>query len=357
MKIDFEVEQAMKTTLMRIFCLLLPMAVPVGCGKPSAVAKALTDAAAEAGTADMAAPETPPPAPPEQKCLAENYKLEAARRWKEVQLEPLFIEAGLHARLAALLGAVTEAAAGRKFDTLPGKVTKIWEEMKRFRTATSDSDLEMMKNIVKIRVGAYASCMAIASRDASWCARPETLSQDFGPTCNGGYVYLVIIGKEAIGKGKSCEEAAGNFHAYPRDEILAVCRAIKDQKPALCPEGETTPPGILCRAAATRATTHICENIASDRHERDVSCCELFSWRFANIVSGIADPYIIPEAGALSGDKKGCMRGLAWGLMEDLGPLFGFDAPKDAASTPENNLFGDYLCPMIVQWSQREPPL
>jgi len=349
----------MRIAIGRAACMLAPLFILAGCGNPATVVKGSADGSEGAARADAAAPEAQAPAPneaPSQKCLAENYKLEAARRWKEVQLEPLFMEAGLHSRMASLMNAVTETAAGKKFDIVDGQIAKIWQELKSFRPGTSDSDLELMKNVARRRIIAYSACRAMASRDPSWCAGLEIYSKDSAASCYWNYATFAIIGDEAILKGKSCEEACGSFSGIALSELLSACNAVKEKKPGLCPWDETSTSGAFCRAAAQRAGGNDCQKIAGEDRVRDAACCEHYAWRFANVSSGHADPYVIPEGGALAGDEKGCMNALSWGLMDDLGALFGLEVPEKSAGEFGDSIYGDYLCPMVIYWSQREPP-
>ena len=107
--------------------------------------------------------------------------------------------------------------------------------------------------------------------------------------------------------------------------------------------------------AASRARLNICSKGTFDTPERDLFCCELFGWRFSSAVSGTADPYVIPEAGAMAGDKKGCTRSLTWGLLGDLGPMFGFK-PAEAGESAGKEKSGHYLCTLEIHWSTQEIP-
>jgi len=288
-----------------------------------------------------------------QKCMAENLKIEAQRRLEETQTEPLFLKAGLHSLSVSLLNSVSQAVSSKKFDDLPGIVQKIWNDMKKFRPSTSSDDMELLKNIVTQRASAYASCMSVATRDISWCESIEKLSKNHSNNCSVLYALFVVIAQEAILNGKICEEVSNNFNRIPSNILVETCNAIKEEKPDRCPWKETENAGLVCRAVASRGISNHCSKL---NDEKTIKCCELLAWRFMNIISGHAEPYIIPEAGALQKDDKGCMRSLHWGIMKDTAGLFELETDEEKVKESYKNMYGEYLCPMIVYWSGKEPP-
>ena len=319
------------------------------CTSPPARPSADAFAAKEA---DLQLPDAgKPETDPKQRCMANFLKVEAARREDERLLEPAFLKVKLHAALAALLDSVVMDAKARGFKTAEKNAIGIVEGRVNAQVAS------LIKNILKERLAAYASCMAVASRDATWCGAAGEAWDDVGPACARNFGIYVLIVQEVIPGKKSCGEALSKVKDLEGDEPRAFCEALSQQKPELCPWESLSVGNVLCQSAAARGTTTICSEgkFDVDFPARDEACCEQFGWRFANVVGLGAEAYIIPEVGAISGDAEGCARALRWGLMEDLGPEFDLGVPLPKGTDPAGK-FGHYLCPHTIYWSSLEPP-
>jgi hypothetical protein len=300
--------------------------------------------------ADLPLPDAgKPEAASEQRCMANSLTVEAARRENERLLEPAFLTLKRHAAFSAMIDSVVVDAKARAFKLAEKNAVKIVEG--RVNTQV----MSMIKNVLKERLAAYASCAAVASKDAAWCTAAGEAWDDVGPACARNFGIYVLIAQKVIAGKKTCGEALSKVKALEGEETRAFCEALSQQKPELCPWESLSIGNVLCQSAAARGTTSICSKGKFDVPERDEACCEQFGWRFANVAGSGAEAYVIPEAGAISGDAEGCARALRWGMLEDLGPSFDLDVPQPKGSDPAGK-FGHYLCPHTIYWSSLEPP-
>jgi hypothetical protein len=218
-----------------------------------------------------------------------------------------------------------------------------------------EQDLSAIMSIVKSRLTAYGSCMSVASRDDAPCSSLRSAWEDGGLDCYMVYAIYKLMVRDVLIGGKSCEEALAGFKQFKKEDNLALCEALLQQKPELCPWEDLSRENVMCQVAASRARLDVCKKGAFEDPGRDVFCCELFGWRLSSVVSGTADPYVIPEAGALSGDKEGCMRSLTWGLIGDMASMFGYE-PSEKEEAPVTDKTGNYLCILEIHWSTLEVP-
>lgn len=307
------------------------------------VALAVEDAVEEEAGTGVAPEES------KQRCLGEFLHDEADRRKKERALEPVYVEAK---RKGLLIDIIDLAAAGAVDRKIEGVVP---ETEALSKGIVSEQDLSFIKNVLGVRLTAYASCMSVAARDASWCKSLSAVWKDGGLDCYKVFATYVLIGQDALKGGKSCGDVLKGFKIFDEKDSLAYCEALVGQKPELCPWEELSMGNVNCQAAASRARLNICSKGKFDMPEREIYCCEQFGWRFSSAVDGSADPYIIPEAGAITGEEKGCLQSLTWGLLRDLGPVFGMEVGEiEKATNPET--FGHYLCPLTIYWTDQEVP-
>ncbi len=287
----------------------------------------------------------------QEKCLGNFLHLEAHRRKVERALIPLYREAQRRATLMKVIDFSAAEATTSKFKLILDRLSEITSGI------LNQSEIELVTNIVRNRLSAFASCLSLATKSDKWCAELGRAWQEESLDCYINYGIYVLVAGEVISGKKSCREAMQRLEAFGDDDIkIPFCEALAGAKPELCPGEESSTLNVLCRSAATRGATHICrQGKFGDSYERNYRCCELFGWRFGSVVSGSADAYVIPERGALSGDTKGCHRALRWGLFADLVPVFGYEipAPTDQSSPYE---YTRYLCPQVIYWSLEEPP-
>lgn len=300
---------------------------------------------------------TAPPEPgDEERCMGKFLKEEAARRAKEGMLEPLLIKARVHGILVDFIDSLVRTAGEKSFMKAEKLAADYRQRIEMAGGGASKDELKAIQNVVKVRLSAYASCMSVASRNTSWCRSVEKIWSDGAQDCYKSYAFYALIASEVIGKRKTCEEAFKKFPAFKQKEILAVCEALSNEKPGLCPWEDMSKGNIFCRSAATRGRTHICKKATFDEPELEYDCCEKFGWRFANVASGSASAYDIPETGALSGDEEGCARAMTWGLMEDLGLYFDLKIPDEIEKNKHDISYENYLCPLIIYWTHRKVP-
>ncbi len=287
--------------------------------------------------------------------MAQNLHIEAKRRKMEADLEPLLRKTLLHSFLIDLIDDVSAAGQSKNFKNLSSIARNTWERSRPLWTGVED-DPAMLEHVIRSRAGAYASCMAVAATDTAYCEAASFISDDNRESCHMVYSLFALIAGEAIREGGSCGSVMKKCRILPYEEAVDFCNAIVENKSQLCPWPETSPPGIFCRAAIARGSSNICESMDLDEETSMISCCEQFEWRFASALGKGATPYVIPELGALAGDEEGCMRALKWGLFHDLAELFGVeDLPETAKD--HSNKYSEYICPLIIHWSQRETPL
>ena len=294
---------------------------------------------------------------PGERCFGDFLIAEAKRRKKERSLDPFFAEARRISLMIGVIDFTAKAAEERKYDGVSQGLSHYFESLKSLRPDMAEDEIGLVENIVSRRLGAYAACMAAASRDSSYCADLEKAWKESAEDCYLNYEFNVLIAQHAVINKESCTDIAKKHGPYKdamQGQFTPVCEAVVKEKPELCPGDETSAPGAYCRIAASRARSSICEKVDFDDTEIGYRCCETFGWRFSRVVVGKESSYIIPELGALSGDTKGCERALEWGLMEDLGVIFKADMPKELQKEPE--LWGEYLCPLIIYWSSLDPP-
>jgi hypothetical protein len=350
----------------RAFFLILFVTVLAGCrgGVRSDALKGMDDGSPE--TVEMEVKSKAPGkdagaihAPPDsdEKCMTEFLKLEAKRRANEMAMEPVFRKAVLNELLVELITEVSSLNSPNQFKTVSEVAGSYWKKLEPLRPETSEDDLKIMENVIKRRMEAYFSCMAVASGDSSFCKvmdEPQALHHQ--NSCRWLYAIYTQIVAQAVKKGKECAAVMQNSGIGTPATAAAFCYAVAGRRGDKCPWEETSLEGAYCRAAAGRGTSLACKKVKLEERTNNRECCEMFEWRFMSATGSSATAYDIPEIGALSGDTEGCRKALQWGLFENLAPLFNVESFQ-GAKTDLSQLFGEFTCPLVIYWTQREPPL
>jgi hypothetical protein len=336
--------------------LTLLLVVSSSCkGRPAGpVTDAVGPQDAPGSPGDPLAVEEPADAQPavssDERCMSSFLHGEADRREAERKLVPVYLKAKRHSIFMDLIEACSADAAEGRFDLARTHALDM------AKGTVGEQDMSLIDNVLKMRLTAFASCMSLASKSDSWCVGVGKAWSESSLECYKNYTIFVLIAGEVIAGKKSCADVMKKLKVYEDEVKMPFCEALSRSKPELCPGEELSFGNVMCQSAASRGTTNICKkgNFA-DTFDRDYHCCELLGWRFANVVDGTADGYVIPELGALSGDAKGCGRALTWGLVGDLGPVFDLEVPAPPGGAAVN-LYSHYICPLSITWSMEEPP-
>jgi len=231
---------------------------------------------------------------------------------------------------------------------------KALARIKETRQGTGDDVLDVLNNIARRHMEAYASCMTVAKGDPSWCDVVEKTWDGAGASCDVIYdLYVLIMGKAFI-ENKPCSKVMAEARTLKGEEGVKFCEALVRGDPDACPWDEAEPRGAYCAAAALKGNIRACGKVKIGWEEKKKRCCEIFAWRMSWLPSGSGE-IEIPEAGALKGDQAGCMNALRWGLFESLASAF--DVPLEGDHPAAAELGGEFLCPVLIYWTEREMTL
>ncbi len=237
------------------------------------------------------------------------------------------------------------------FDVL---VQETWERFETLSPAGLDfRDMAFLEVKGRQRLGGYARCKVLASGDPTWCDVLDTMWPGDTAHCKAVASLWYLVGKRVIRDGESCSSVVGeaSWHfEFLEDHGPALCTAIADARPDLCPEFfDGTPGAPICEVAASRDGAGICRE-RGEKHEWWKACCERFASRFRAFVDPGATSGTSPELGAVSGDEKGCARALQGGLVQDLGFLLGIAGHARPDDTDAALKGGEAACRPLVPW-------
>jgi hypothetical protein len=228
---------------------------------------------------------------------------------------------------------------------------KALARLKEVRQGVGDDTLDMLNNVARRNLEAYASCMTVAKGDPSWCDTVEKAWKGSGRSCDVLYDIHVLIMGRAYVKNQPCGKVMAEARTMKGEEGVQLCEAVVRRDSDLCPWDESDPRGAYCAAAASKGNIKACDKVKIGWEEKKKRCCEIFAWRMSWMPSGL-DGTAVPEAGALKGNEAGCMNALRWGLFESLALAFGVPLEGDHPAVEELN--GEFLCPVLVYWTERE---
>lgn len=346
----------MKTTTARTWIAAACVAA-LGCKEPARAVPPATQPAAPDAQAPPPAAEEPAAEVPKQSCGADHQKEDSRSMLEAEKMRPVLAKVMTQAALPGILDAIPDAARRKAFPELGGVMEQQIKIIERVDPGLAGVVRPVLAKAVRVRVGAYATCMSLAEDDISWCTEQDASWEGERQACQVMHTVHRRIGLGVIRKGGDCAGVMeGSPEVYGIDAAgwVEVCEAFRDMKPEGCPPGLDTGVAAMCRAAAARSGHEHCkieEGVHSALWE---PCCSKFAYRLGAVGSGKADPGLIPEQGALSGDRDGCERALVWGLFVDLAGLFGIEgvgeSPLQASDTD------DYLCRFQVYHSPQELP-
>ena len=145
-----------------------------------------------------------------QRCLGEFLGVEAKRRGKERELEPVYVEARHQGMLIDLIDLVTERAEEGKYDGTEEAIEELTGGV------VSEQELSEIKNVVKNRLTAHGSCAAVAARDDSACKALTSEWKDGGLICYMVYGIYGLMAREVLIGEKTCEEALAGFNQFKK---------------------------------------------------------------------------------------------------------------------------------------------
>ncbi len=330
----------------------------LGCKEPArAVAPATKPAAAPDAQTPPPAPEAPPAETSKQSCGADHQREDSRSLIEAEKMRPIMEKVMVHGALPGILDAISDVARRKAFTELDGLIKEQLAGIERVNPGLAGVVRPVLEKAVRVRVGAYATCMSLAEDDISWCTGQDASWQGERQACQVMHTVHRRIALGVIQKGGDCASVMeGSPEVYGIDgaKWVEVCEAFRDMKPDGCPPGLDAGVAAMCRAAAARSGHEHCkveEGVHSALWE---PCCSKFAYRLAVVATGKADPGLIPEQGALDGDRDGCERALAWGLFQDLAWLFGIEGvPGSPIETSDTD---DYLCRFQIYNSPQELP-
>jgi hypothetical protein len=339
-------------------CLCLGVLLVEGCrsGKPQdGPGGAAEDVQEQDGALDPADSEPPEQDPGAGEThgtyLQDIARIEAGRVEAGEALALALSRLKSHGILLDLVKDLSAVGPSRSFKKAGGINESALGRMKETRKGTGDDVLELLNNVARRNLEAYASCMAVAKGDPSWCDAAEKTWKGSGTDCGIVYdIYLLIMGK-AYTQTRPCSKIMTEARTMKGEEGVRLCEALVGGDPDACPWDQADPRGAYCAAAAIKGNIRACDKVKIGWEEKKKRCCEIFAWRMSWLPSGSGE-IEIPEAGALKGNEAGCLNALRWGLFESLAPLF--DVPLEGDHPSFGELGGEFLCPVLVYWTERD---
>jgi hypothetical protein len=293
---------------------------------------------------------------PEKQCGGTMAKDAASERGRLAALEEPFLESKRSELMISHIEALREAASSRDLQKISGIVSDTYSRMPPLVPETNATHEKLLSATAAVRIHGYATCMSIAEDDPGWCDGIDDHYSGGPDTCRLVFTIYRRIANDAYIQKKSCAEAmeAGpEIRGIGKEALVAGCQAITEFDAQKCPFSPNTKMAALCSGLADRSGLTGCGS-QDDQDEKWTECCRKLSYHLGLAMNGNSHPRFSPETGALGGDAGGCDRALAWGLFEDLGPLFGIVGMTPALY--EKYGPGDYTCSYEVQWTTQAVP-
>jgi len=329
-----------------------------GVGAPDGPDEALDDGSAPDPAVDPADVEPlsggPDEEPKKGTYIQDIAKLEAGRAGAGEALAQALSKLALQGLLLELVEDLAAVGPSGSFKKAAGINKKMLARMKETRKGTGDDVLDLLNNVARRNLEAYGSCMAVAKGDPAWCDGLEKTWEGAGASCGAIYdLHVLVMGKAFI-KNQPCSKAMAGARSLEGEVGVKFCEAVIRQDEDACPADDSEPLGAYCAAAARKGNIRACSKVKIGWGDKQKRCCEIFAWRMSWMPAGSSEVEI-PEAGALKGDEAGCMNALRWGLFESLAPVF--EVPLEGEHPAAGELYGEFLCPVLVYWTQREMTL
>jgi hypothetical protein len=336
-------------------------AIPLACALAVAGCKpgeeAEPDGAAEAPVErdDEPPAEVRAEAEREERCKGGDARREARERKRVASLSEPWLAARRHAVLVAHIDEVRVVLREGDGDDLERIVADTYARMQTIMPEANETHLVLLEAVTGVRAHGYATCRSVTDDDIGWC---EGLDEDLagGPaSCEVMYTLYRTIVAHAVREGMGCEEALEDVPEVAGVDAQAwrgICEAVAAIDPATCPPPDDMA-GVMCHVALDRRGEDLCETYRPEE-ERWSDCCARYRWRLSQVLNGSLDPRLSPETGALSGERSGCDRALAWGLFRDLAAMFGVEG----APPPLTDEYGiqEYTCSYVLHWTVQPLP-
>jgi hypothetical protein len=299
--------------------------------------------------------ETPPPPEQKKSCGQDHVKDFVRLKEQAVAMQPLMRRLKADRIYLDFIDGIREAARRRAFGEIPGVIDAAVEELAHLDRGGNVP--LVFERSARARVGAYATCMSLADDDISWCTSLDEEWTGERTSCQVMHAVLTRIAVRAVREGGDCATVmAGSPEVIGLKEKhwVAMCQAVKDRDPEKCPSGIDDKVASMCKATAERDGREHCKALAGERSGIWEPCCLGFVYRVAVVIEGKADPSMSPEMAALSGDREGCERALAWRLVQDTAQISGIDgAPQSPVDAQDSE---DYVCRFQVYHSVEKLP-
>lgn len=305
------------------------------------------------------AKEDPEPLPKDgEMCGGTQEKDEAARRAGYVALKAPLQGLKHESILMEFIEKTHQAARDKKFDEMDRIQQDALAEMEAILPDFSGSEAGLLYTAVRARLGAYATCRAIAEDDGTWCTSIDeewTTERHSCVTMRTVYRRMVV---DVMQKGGSCEDALEEVPDMPgvkKEHWMTTCQAVVKRDPERCQDLEDGFARAMCQSAAAGDGRKYC-NVLSEETYADtwIPCCVKFGWRLSHVIGGRSTARMIPEVGALQGDVGGCDRAFVWGLFGDLASSFGIEKVEESAVAKHREI--PYICGYQVYHSVEPLP-